>query len=86
MSVGDVKATLREGNKAAEQGMDTLRRAAADAADAYQLAQATIDDSRDEDAVAGLKLLSEVAGEVKRAVARCEAATKLTDEYMKHLG
>ncbi|MGW0435261.1 hypothetical protein ACWDV4_22320 [Micromonospora sp. NPDC003197] len=86
MSVNDVKATFREGNRLASQGMETLIRAADQAVEAATLVQHTIHDSRDRDAEAVAEKLRDVAREVEVAIRRFDAAVENVEDYIKALG
>ncbi|MGW0432018.1 hypothetical protein ACWDV4_05670 [Micromonospora sp. NPDC003197] len=86
MSIDDVKATIRAGNHAVEQGKATFRAAVIAAAEAEGLARQTLHDSRDDEAQEALAALKNAAAEVNQTVRRFGNAIDHADAYMKALG
>ncbi|MEQ4300108.1 hypothetical protein ABNF97_01735 [Plantactinospora sp. B6F1] len=86
MTIDEVKATLRAGIEAIEQGRTTFEQAAADASEAIARAHQLLHDSQDGEVQKARKRLTEADGEVKATVNRFLAAKGNATSYLTNLG
>ncbi|MGW0435576.1 hypothetical protein ACWDV4_23930 [Micromonospora sp. NPDC003197] len=86
MSIGEVKATIREGTKAAQNGKRVFTEAVAGANDAEALARHTLHGTHQKYAEKGLTLLKEAADEVDHTLKRFAEAVEHANAYLKALG
>ncbi|GAB3141271.1 hypothetical protein GCM10027290_13670 [Micromonospora sonneratiae] len=86
MSIGDVKATIRAGNEAAEDAVATFKQAVRRAAEADGLARRTVDGSQAEEVQEALKALTAAEIEINRTLRRYKAAVDRANAYLIRLG
>jgi phosphate uptake regulator len=86
VTIEQVKATIRAGNDATEHCGETLRRAAANAAETTQLARQTVHDSTHDEVEAALNLLDKIAREVELTLRQLTTATDHANRYLAELG
>jgi hypothetical protein len=86
VDIGEVKATIQQGNRDIDEGRKLLEKVAADATGIEELARRTINDSQDGDARAGLKRLMAAAHEIELSGRRSKAAVEHANAYLDTLG
>jgi hypothetical protein len=86
MSIGDVKAAVRQGIHAIDAGRHTIDTVAADTADATSIAGYTVFDSKHLEVQKAMSCLREVAREVELTNRRIDASVEAANDFLKALG
>jgi hypothetical protein len=86
VTIGDVKATIRLGNKSLDDAKQSIEMATAQLQDASTLALATLRDSRRAEAEEARKALFAAADEVELTLRRINAAQDHAEAYLGTIG
>jgi hypothetical protein len=86
MSLDEVKRTIRQGTRAAEEAKATIERAVTEVTDAARLARATLHDSRHREVEDGLRRLAEARHEMTLTLRRLAAGRKQARTYLDIIG
>ncbi|MFC6015283.1 hypothetical protein ACFP2T_03615 [Plantactinospora solaniradicis] len=85
-TVEELKASVRDANRIAEEGNATLRSAASDAAQASGLAAQVLHDSQHPEVTDALAALADVERETELTARRFAAAVGHANAYLARLG
>ncbi|WBB54417.1 hypothetical protein [Verrucosispora sp. WMMD573] len=86
MSIGDVKATLRDGTRSLDQAKATVERIATTLAEAQSLTLATLHDSQHSEAEEARRALAAATREVELTLRNIGVAKKRAIAFMDALG
>lgn len=86
MNIDEVKRTIQGGNQVAKSGRATLEQLDSEVAATEAYARITIHDSQDQDAQAGLEILTGFHRETELTVRRVDAAVDHANAYLGTIG
>jgi hypothetical protein len=86
MSVGEVKATVRQAIQSIDAGRRTIETIAADTADTSGLAGLTVYDSEHPEVKKAMACLREAAREVDLTKRRIDATVEAANDFLRTLG
>lgn len=86
MSVGEAKATIRQGLQSAEHSRKAIQAVMMEAAEARALAAQTLHDSRHEEVEQGLACLKAAEHEMELTARRLRATIDAATSYLSALG